>query len=52
MEIYTTIVRSGAKSVLIRTTGHDKGRQIFALSAMMDSRKVEPFDFVVFKCGI
>ena len=43
----TIIARSNARSVLIRTTGHDKGRFTVVLSAMADGRKLEPF--VVFK---
>lgn len=43
----TTITNSGARSVPIRTTGHEKGRFTVALSAMADGRKLEPF--VIFK---
>ena len=43
----TTVTRTGARSILIRTTGRDKGRFTIVLAAMADGRKLKPF--VVFK---
>ena len=45
----TNVTRTGARSIPIRTTGHDKGRFVIVhvLAAMADGRKLKPF--VVFK---
>ena len=43
----TTITRRGERSVLLRTTGHEKGRFTVVLSAMADGKKLKPY--VVFK---
>ena len=43
----TTVTRTGARSIPIRTTSHDKGRFTIVLAAMADGRKLKPF--VVFK---
>ena len=43
----TTITRSNVRSVLIRTTRHEKGRFTVSLAAMADGQKLKPF--LVFK---
>ena len=43
----TTVEQVGAKSVPLKTTGHDKNRFTVALSAFADGRKLPPY--IIFK---
>ena len=43
----TTVEQVGAKSVPLKTTGHDKNRFTVALSAFANGRKLPPY--IIFK---